>query len=216
MDSIPLKLVEAMANLDEEGILKYAGELIQSGMSSEDIQNYLNEGMKRVGDSFESGEYFIADLMVSGVFYRFVLDMLPVRETKRHRQEKVLIGVVEKDLHDIGKDIVVAALESNGYQVVDLGINVSAQQFVDAVRKEQPHILLLSGMLSISREYMKETVTELVKAGLRDGLYIILGGGCIKLSGQNVLGADAAANDMTTTLEYCNTYLKEKETHETD
>lgn len=216
MDETSQKLINAMAKLEEADIISHARELIQSGISSDEIQQYLNEGMKQVGDFFEAGEYFIADLMVSGVFYRLVLDMLPIPVPGEPQQEKIMIGVVEKDLHDIGKDIVVATLEANGYQVIDLGIDVSAEQFVEAVRKEKPHILLLSGMLSLSRTYMKETIDALAEAGLRENLYVIVGGGCITSAGQNSLGADAAANNLTATINYCNTCLKDKKSHETN
>lgn len=216
MDETSQKLIEAMAKLEEADIISHARKLIQSGVSSDEIQQYLNEGMKQVGDFFEAGEYFIADLMVSGVFYRLVLDMLPALAPGEPKQAKVMIGVVEKDLHDIGKDIVVATLEANGYQVIDLGIDVSPEQFVEAVRKEKPHILLLSGMLSLSRAHMKETIDALTEAGLREDLYVIVGGGCITSTGQNSLGADAAANNLTDTIDYCNTCLKDKKLHETD
>ena len=129
--------------------------MLGEGYTISDIQASMNRGMKRVGDYFEQGEYFIADLMVSGTFYKMVLDMLPSAKSSCRISGRVVIGVAEKDLHDIGKDVVVASLESNGYQVTDLGIDVPAAKFVEAVRAIKSQVLLLSGMMAPSRTYIK-------------------------------------------------------------
>lgn len=211
MSDVSQLLVEAMANLDETAIIRYAQEMLSAGCSAEEIQRSLNKGVEYVGDYFEKGEYFIADLMVSGTFYRAVLDMLPKTEPSASRQGKILIGVVEMDLHDIGKDIVVTSLRAKGYQVVDLGFNVSTDTFIAAVLKERPQILLLSGMMAASRSFMKQTIDKLTEIGLRDDLYIIVGGGCVQPSSRVLLGADASARELQDTLDYCDTFLKDKQ-----
>lgn len=208
MCAAPEHLADAMANLEEENIVACARKMLDEGYSVSDIQEAMNRGMKRVGDYFEQGEYFIADLMVSGMFYKMVLDMLPAVKPAQHLSGRVVIGVVEKDLHDIGKDMVTASLESNGYQVTDLGIDVPAEKFVEAVRGIKPQVLLLSGMMAPSRDYMKRTVDALTQAGLRDGLYIIVGGGCITPACREQIGADASARDLAGTIAYCNAFFE--------
>ena len=208
MRTTPELLADAMANLDEQNIVSYAQQMLTEGYSISQIQESMNSGMKRVGDFFEQGEYFIADLMVSGTFYKMVLDMLPAAKPARKLAGRVVIGVVEKDLHDIGKDMVIATLESNGYQVTDLGIDVPAEKFIEAVRTLHPQVLLLSGMMAPSRVYMKKTIDALSRAGLREGLHIIVGGGCITPSSREQIGADASARDLAGTVEYCNAYFE--------
>ena len=210
MNTTPELLANAMANLDEQAIVSYAQQMLGEGYSISDIQASMNRGMKRVGDYFEQGEYFIADLMVSGTFYKMVLDMLPSAKPACRLSGRVVIGVVEKDLHDIGKDMVIASLESNGYQVTDLGIDVPAEKFVEAVRTVKPQVLLLSGMMAPSRTYMKKTIDALRDAGLRDDLYIIVGGGCVTPSSCEQIGADASARDLAGTIDYCNAFFEGK------
>jgi 5-methyltetrahydrofolate--homocysteine methyltransferase len=110
----------------------------------------------------------------------------------------VLIGTVEGDIHDIGKDIVVFMLDVNGFEVMDLGIDVPVQKFVDAVKEFKPAVVGLSGFLTLAFDAMKATVEALAKAGLRDKVKIMIGGGQIddqvrKYTGADAYGADAMA-----------------------
>jgi 5-methyltetrahydrofolate--homocysteine methyltransferase len=117
---------------------------------------------------------------------------------KVERRGKVLIGTVEGDIHDIGKDIVVFMLDVNGFEVMDLGIDVPVQKFVDAVREFKPAVVGLSGFLTLAFDAMKATVEALSKAGLRDKVKIMIGGGQIddqvrKYTEADAYGADAMA-----------------------
>lgn len=205
-------LVDAIAGLDDTQVSACADQMIQEGYSSFEIERLLNQGLKKVGELFENGEYFIADLMYSGMLYRSVLDIFST-DTKMHTgpsKGRILIGVVEKDIHDIGKDIVVGLLTSDGFDVIDLGTDVSPRTFVDAIRKYQPSIVLMSGMMLFARESMKNTIEEIEKSGLRDQVYIILGGGCIDESILEHVHADAITFEPIDTVKYCNAYMNRR------
>ena len=130
-------MVDAIANLDDLQVISCAKEMLENEYSSLEIEQFLNLGLKKVGELFENGEYFIADLMYSGMLYRSVLDLFSpnIRNTTSPTKGRILIGVVEKDIHDIGKDIVAGLLTSDGFDVIDLGTDVSPKTFVQAILK---------------------------------------------------------------------------------
>ena len=153
-------LITAMADLNEDLVVETVRNMIAAGQSSEQIQYDLNTGIAAVGTRFEQGEYFIADLIVSGMIYRSaLLEQEPLRpESAPRPRGKVIIGVVAGDIHDIGKDIIVSLLRAERFDVVDLGIDVKPERFIHAVRNYEPDILLLSGVLSTAQDSMAKTV----------------------------------------------------------
>lgn len=205
-------LTQAMAGLDEELVLTYAKELLNQGCSSFDIQHCLNSGLKRVGSQFEAGEYFIADLMYSGMLYRSVLDILPLQKQSpgSKKEGRILIGVVEQDIHDIGKDIIVGLLSAENFDVIDLGTDVSPQAFINGIQTYHPDIVLLSGMMHFAQDSMKRTVDAIRDAGLRNQVFILLGGGCIDKEILNWVHADATAVEPTDTVNACRAYLNRR------
>lgn len=205
-------LTDAIARLDDEKVQYFADEMIKEGCSSQDIQLCLNQGLKKVKEQFQRGEYFIADLIYSGMLCHLALSLLTDRRKLPPGQKKgrVLIGVVEKDIHNIGKDIVAGLLSADGFDVIDLGSNVTPQQFVDAIRTHRPELVLLSGMMHFARESMKETVDAITDAGLRDQIYILLGGGCIDTGILSHVSADAAAIEPIDTLNLCNAFINRR------
>lgn len=136
-------LLDAMSMIDEDKTQYYAKEMIKKGCSPHEILDCLNEGLKRVEVQFEKGEYFIADLMYAGMLYRSVLDILvpPAKDGERDtKKARVLIGVVEEDIHEIGKNIVVGILITDNFEVIDLGIDVKPQAFVEAIGNTIPSL----------------------------------------------------------------------------
>lgn len=205
-------MVEAIASLDDAQVTSCANQMIEEGYAPLEIERFLNQGLKKVGELFENGEYFIADLMYSGMLYRSVLDIFSPG-TQFHTsptKEKILIGVVEKDIHDIGKDIVVGLLASDGFEVIDLGTDVSPQIFVDAIQKHQPSIVLMSGMMLFARESMRKTIEAIEQAGLRKQVHIMLGGGCVDESILEHVHADAVTFEPIDTVKYCNEYVNRR------
>lgn len=198
-------LIDAMADLDEELVVSTVREMVATGHSFEEIQQCLNTGISDVGTRFERGDYFIADLIVSGMIYRSALNE---REYFRSEGEprpvgKIVIGVVAGDIHDIGKDIIVSLLRAERFDVVDLGIDVKPERFVYAVKNYQPDVLLLSGVLTTAQDAMLRTVQALKKEGLRDQVKILVGGLCTSQYLMDSLGVDGWAYDSKQTVRFC-------------
>ena len=192
------KLVYAIADMREEEALELVEEMVNSGVEPMAILDAAREAMAIVGQRFEEGTYFLPELMLSGEMLNQIADILKpelakMPEVKRHG--KVLIGTVEGDIHDIGKNIVTFMLDVNGYEVLDLGVDISPQQFVDAVRDFQPQVIGLSGFLTLAFDTMKETVDAIEEAGLRDGVKIMIGGGQVTEEIREFAGADAYGRD---------------------
>lgn len=163
----------------------------------------LNEGMiqamREVGGRFESGEYFIPDMLVSARAMQGALALLKPHLPKAEKSAtgKVVIGTVQGDLHDIGKNLVAMMLEGAGFVVRDLGINVSPQAFVQAVQTERPDLVALSALLTTTMPAMKTTLDALCAAGLRDEVKVILGGAPITEVYAHDIGADGFAPDAS-------------------
>jgi len=151
-----------------------------------------------VGKRFSDGEYFIPDLVYAGEVLKAITDMVKPKLTKAaelKRLGKVVVGTVAGDIHDIGKDIVVFMLDVNGFEVLDLGIDVPAQKFVDAIKNTGSRVVGLSGFLTLAFQSMKDTVETIKKAGLREGVKIMIGGGQIDDQVRSFTGADAYGKD---------------------
>jgi len=205
-------LVEAMTELNEESVMEEVRNMIKDNISVNAIQMCLNIGVSNVGKRFEKGEYFIADLIVSGMIYRDALRLLmPVMSGSRMMPiGRVVIGVVEGDIHDIGKDIVVSLLRAEHFEVFDLGVDVKPERFLYALRTYRPDILLMSGVLTIARESMRKTMELLEKEGLRNQVGILIGGLCAGEYQCQQIGADGWAYDPMETVGFCKKVVKEK------
>lgn len=203
-------LAQAIAHLDDKKVSLYTDELIRSGKAPQELQVYLNKGLQKVNELFESGEYFIADLMYAGMLCRYALERFSSVLPRKSSKGIILIGVVERDIHDIGKDIISALLYADGFEVIDLGNNVSPQMFVDAINKYHPQILLLSGMMHFSQDSMKRTIESIKNAGLRSQVKILLGGGCVDPWILNRMDADAVALEPLETVNTCNIFINRR------
>lgn len=195
------KLVNAIAEMDDELAIKITKELLAQGTSPVDVLADCRTAMEQVGKRFESGEYFISELILAGEILKAIsAEVKPLvkqgSDVKKHG--KILIGTVKGDIHDIAKDIVVFMLDVNGFDVKDLGIDVDPQLFVDEVKSYQPEIVALSGFLTLAYSSMKETVDALEAAGLRDKVKVMVGGGTIDAQVCAYAGADGWGIDAMT------------------
>ena len=175
-------LVEAIANMKEEEALNLANKMYQEGEDPSKILESCREAMEIVGKRFEKKEYFLPELVLGGEMLKKIANIVQGGIEKGldvERQGKVIIGTVEGDVHDIGKDIVTFMLDVNGFDVLDLGIDVPAQKFVDAIKDFEPEVVGLSGFLTLAFDSMKDTVEAIKNAGLRDNVKIMIGGGQI-------------------------------------
>ena len=192
------KLIEAMIGLKEEKAIQIAKDLLEAGEDPLKIMNACKTAMGTVGSRFEKGEFFLPELIMAGEMLKEISEYIkPKLKSGSESKEgcKVIIATVEGDIHDIGKDIVVFMLDANGFEVLDLGIDVSAQKIVDAVKDFQPTILGLSGFLTLAFDSMKTTIEAITEAGLRDNLKIMIGGGQIDEEIMHYSGADAYGSD---------------------
>jgi methanogenic corrinoid protein MtbC1 len=192
------ELVKAIADMREEEALKLVREMVEEGTEPMAILDAAREAMAVVGQRFEKGSYFLPELMMAGEILNQVTNLVKpelakLAEVKRHG--KVLIGTVKGDIHDIGKNIVTFMLDVNGFDVLDLGVDVSPQKFISAIQDFQPQVVGLSGFLTLAYDAMKETVEAIETAGLRGKVKIMIGGGQVSEEIRKYAGADAYGKD---------------------
>ncbi len=192
------ELVEAMAGMKEQEALDLAKKMLEGGEDPLKVLDLCREAVEVVGKRFEEGKYFLPELMMAGEMLKQISEMakpLIQTEQKVERSGKVLIGTVEGDIHDIGKDIVTFLLDVNGFEVHDLGVDVPRQKFVDAINEFQPQVVGMSGLLTLAYDAMKNTVAAIAEAGLRDKVKIMIGGGGMSEEVREYAGADAYGAD---------------------
>lgn len=192
------KLVKLLSDLKEPEALQFVEKALAEGGDPAALLEDAREGMAVVGQRFAKEEYFIPDLIFSGEILKGIVKMLEPRLKKGKEQKrlgKAVIGTVAGDIHDIGKDLVVFMLDVSGFEVLDLGIDVPAQKFVDAIEESGSKIVGLSGFLTLAFDSMKETIDAIQKAGLRDKVKIMIGGGQIDEQVRRFTGADAYGRD---------------------
>jgi methanogenic corrinoid protein MtbC1 len=191
-------LVKTLADLKEKEALKIVEDRLSSGDDPLSILDDARRAVEIVGKRFSDCEYFIPDLVYSGEILKAITEMVKpkiVKEAEVKRLGKVIVGTVAGDIHDIGKDIVVFMLDVNGFEVLDLGIDVPAQKFVDTIKGTGSTVVGLSGFLTLAFQSMKDTVEAIKEAGLRNKVKIMIGGGQIDDQVRNFTGADAYGKD---------------------
>jgi methanogenic corrinoid protein MtbC1 len=192
------ELTKLLSELKEPEALKFVEKALGEGVDPVELLSEAKEGMNIVGQRFASEDYFIPDLVFSGEILRRIVEMLEPhlkKEEETARLGKVIIGTVAGDIHDIGKDLVVFMLDVNGFEVLDLGIDVPAQKFVDTIKETRSRVVGLSGFLTLAFQSMKDTVDAINEAGLRQEVKIMIGGGQIDDHVRRFTGADAYGKD---------------------
>jgi 5-methyltetrahydrofolate--homocysteine methyltransferase len=192
------KLVNAIADMKEEEALRIATDMAERGVDPMAVLGAAREAMDLIGQRYEKGSYFLPELILAGEVMSQITALVKPQLEKMPAPErlgKVVIGTVKGDIHDIGKNIVSFMLDANGFEVVDLGVDVSPEKFVEAIRNSKPQVVGLSGFLTLAYDAMKETIQAIQAAGLRDGLKIMIGGGQISEEIRQYAGADAFGND---------------------
>lgn len=191
-------LVSLLAELKEDEVLKVVADRLNTNEDPVKILDDARSAMEIVGKRFADGEYFIPDLVYSGEILKEVTDLVKPKlkgASESKRLAKVIVGTVAGDIHDIGKDIVVFMLDVNGFEVLDLGVDVPAEKFIDKIKESGASIVALSGFLTLSYDSMKATVDAIKGAGLRDKVKIMIGGGQINEDIRKYTSADAYGKD---------------------
>ncbi|MBI5589440.1 MAG: corrinoid protein [Deltaproteobacteria bacterium] len=192
------ELADAVVAMDEDGAVALAHEALRQGINAhEAILEGLSKGMDAVGKKYESGEYFIPQLLVCSDAMNAAIEVLKphLKGTDAKSAGSVVIGVVEGDTHDIGKNLVKIMLESSGFKVHDLGRDVPMQKFMDEAEKVRAQMICLSTLMTTAMSSMEEVVRILKAAGLRDKYKVMVGGGPISQSFADAIGADGYASD---------------------
>jgi methanogenic corrinoid protein MtbC1 len=197
-------LIAAIADLQEETVLALVRQRLDAGDDPLLIIEDCKEGMRQVGLRYERNRYFLAGLIMAGEIFRQMMELLqPVveRQVSGHASGRILLGTVEGDIHDLGKNIVNMLLSCHNFVVHDLGVDVSPTVFAEQVAQVQPHIVGLSGLLTSSYDAMRETVALLRARGYQKP--IIIGGGQLNEKVCQYVGADHWTTDAVTGVELC-------------
>ena len=203
-------LSKAIEGGDREKSVQLTTEAISAGTNPTDIiAKGLQAGMGAVGEKFSSGEYFLPDMLMAARAMKAALEVLAplLEETGIPTIGKVVIGTVEGDMHDIGKNVVATFLKGSGFEVFDLGLNVPDQKFIDEIKDKKPDILGLSALLTTTMPFMGRIIKALEAGGLRSNLKVIVGGAPITQDYANYIGADAYAHDGGKAVQVCKQLL---------
>ena len=198
------ELVGALADLREQEALALVQARLDAGDDPLRIFDDARRAMEIVGERFSASEYFIPELVYAGEILKEISAIVKPRLAKDadvSRIGKVIIGTVAGDIHDIGKDIVVFMLDVNGFEVLDLGVDVPAERFVETIKETSSPVVGLSGFLTLAFQSMKDTVAAIEQAGLRNDVKIMIGGGPIDEHVRSFTGADAFGTDAMAAVE---------------
>lgn len=197
-------LVDAITEMREEDALALARTALDDGTPPLEVLQDCRTAMTVVGEKFEAGEYFVPELILAGEMLREISAEVKPRIAGESTNGstphggKVVLGTVQGDIHDIGKDIVIFMLDVNNFEVIDLGVDVPAEVFVERVRETRPAIVGLSGFLTLAFDQMRITVGALEAAGLRDSVKVMIGGAIMDQDVADYVGADAYGPDAQT------------------
>jgi methanogenic corrinoid protein MtbC1 len=205
-------LVNAVAEMMEDDAKALTQKYLDEGTAPMKIIDAYKEALGIVGKRFEEGTYFVPELIMAGEMMKIASDMMkPLmaddKTSNGKKLGKFLLGTVEGDIHDIGKDMVAMLLDMNGFEVLDLGVDVPAPRFCDAYKEFQPDIVGLSGLLTLSYESMKQVVEGLKEIGVRDKVKIIIGGGQVDEHACKYVEADAWVTDAVAGINVCKGWI---------
>ena len=205
------KLAEAMGDLDEDTVKELLQQVMdEGGEGAPKAMEACQKGMDTVGKLFEEGEYFVGDLIYAGELMTDAVSILKdalVSGESSGPKTRMILCTVKGDLHDIGKNIVRSMLEANGFDVLDLGIDVPPEKIVETAKAENIKIVALSGVLTLALDSMKKTVEELKAAGL--DVKIIIGGAPVNADSCRNIGADEWAHSPQKTVDTCKRWAAE-------
>jgi len=194
---MPENICDSLIELEEDECLEAVGRALEQGVEPISLVEQLRQGMSVVGSRFEARDYYLSELIMSAEIFKEAMALIEPRlaASTGESRGRVVIGTVKGDIHDIGKNIVATLLRCDGFEVLDLGVDVPAAAFVDETKASGARLLALSGLLTPAFDAMKETVAALTEAGLRDDVRVLIGGGPVNQSVVEFTGADAWGKD---------------------
>jgi len=203
-------LAQAIDQGDREKTVELTQAAFDAGANPQDIiAQGLQAGMAAVGEKFSSGEYFLPDMLMAARAMKAALEVLApaLGKTGIPTIGRVVIGTVEGDMHDIGKNVVATFLSGNGFEVFDLGLNVPVQKFIDEVKEKKPDILGMSALLTTTMPVMGKVIKALEEVGLRSSVKVVVGGAPVTQDYANYVGADGYAHDGGRAVPVCKQLL---------
>ncbi|MCK8817232.1 corrinoid protein [Natroniella sulfidigena] len=204
------EIVEEVITGNVDGVAELAQELVDEGTNpSEIIKNGLVAGMDIVGARFKKNEMFVPEVLIAAKAMHAGMDIVKplLTEGESSSAATVIMATVEGDLHDIGKNLVAMMLEGAGFEVIDLGVDISADEFVEAVKEHQPDIIGLSALLTTTMPAMEETIKSLEEAGVRDQVKVMVGGAPVSQEFADEIDADGYAADGSTATEIAREFV---------
>ena len=204
------EITQTLMDGDGKKLAGLVSDALKQGRAAADIlNNDLISGMDLIGEKMGSGEMFIPEVLMSAHAMSTAVEKLKpyLDDEGTSSAGKIVIGTVKGDLHDIGKNLVVLMLESAGFEVIDLGVDVEPDIFVEAIKKNQPDVLGLSALLTTTMPMLRKTVETVVNAGIRNSLKIIIGGAPVTQNFADEIGADGYAPDAGSASKLVKTML---------
>ncbi len=207
-------LKEAVANIADETVLDLVKECLKDGLSPVEIlEEGLSKGLDVVGQKFEEGEYFLADLILAGDVVTESSNFLKSKmdQSDMGKKGKVLLATVKGDIHDIGKDIVAMLLSASGFEVIDLGVDVPSEKIIETVSTTGVNFLGLSVLLTTMTHNLNEIVEGLTRFGIRDRVKIAIGGACCSQKLADATGVDAYGESAVSAVEIFERFYQNKD-----
>lgn len=213
------QILDAFVKLDEKRVLSLVKDALNekndNGDTAKKIVSTLEEGMLTIGKMYEEGIYFIADLIMSGIIFKEVFNLKEIENFNvhnyiNHYKGTIITGSVQTDKHDIGKDLFKKLAVSSGLNIIDLGIDVPAEKFAEAIKKYNPDILCLSALLTSAVKNFKYTIQYLDDANLRHNIKVLIAGNPLTTELCEYIGADAFTKSVSDGLNICLKWLTEK------
>ncbi|CEP66581.1 Cobalamin (vitamin B12)-binding domain [Moorella glycerini] len=186
-----------LADLMEEEVIEGVRQMLSEGLNPQEIFAELQKGMTEVGERYQGGEYFLPEMLMAADIFKTASGLIQekVKVESGPKLARMVLGTVAGDIHDIGKNIVSLIFSSNGFEVIDIGVDVPPERFVAAVKEYRPQLVGLSCLLTVAFDAMKATVEVLERAGLRQDVKILIGGGSVTEETCQYVGADRYCPD---------------------
>jgi corrinoid protein of di/trimethylamine methyltransferase len=184
---------DAIVDMDEDLVAELSNEAVAQGLDAfEAIDKGLTPGMERAGQLFEEEEYFVPELLMCADAMNVGIDILKphIKSDDTKVKRKAIIGVIEGDTHDIGKNLVKLMLETGGFDVIDVGRDIPAAEFVEKAKSEGAELICISTLMTTTMDAMADVITILEEQGIRDKFKVVVGGGPISQGFATKIGAD--------------------------
>lgn len=207
------KIQKAIIELDEQNLTKLTGEVIEAEIDLvEAIERAYTVGIQRVGELFDAGDYFLPELVAAAQMVKEALTKLEklISQGKVTRKGKMVIGTVQGDIHNIGKDLVIMWLSASGFEMIDIGVDCHVDKFIDRALEENADIIGASCLLTMTAPEQKKLIEQMKERGVRDRFKVIVGGAPITREWAEEIGADGYAKDLREALDVVSSLVTER------